>query len=191
SRGRIEGPVRPGGCAAQAEAGRRIRPRAHGSARSRADDVLAPPRRSGPAETTGRSRRADGLGRQPPVATRARTADVRYDRPAARTGRMADRTATPADGAGDRQSGLDAPLRSGAGRHSRRLRPAGRAADAPGAARLAGVGVRGRRLEPEEAPPADPDFGRLPAVVGPRTEEGRGRPRQPAPQSLPAPPSGR
>ena len=65
----------------------------------------------------------------------------------------------------------------------RATRPAtsapGRAAHAPRAAGLAGDRVRGRRLEPEEAAPADRPVGRVPAGLGLQP----GRARRPTPKT--------
>ena len=66
----------------------------------------------------------------------------RRQRPAG-AGQGHRRPGQPADGAGDGQPRLDAPLRQGPGRHAERLRRPQRAADAPRAARLAGRRVRG------------------------------------------------
>ena len=70
----------------------------------------------------------------------------------------------PADGPRVRQPGLAAPLRRGDGRTPGRLRRARRAADAPGAARLAGRTVRRGRLVGQEAAPAHPALAGLPDV---------------------------
>ena len=68
-----------------------------------------------------------------------------------------------ADGAGDGQPGLAAPLRPGTGRHGEQLRHAGRAPEPPRAARLAGPPVRRIGLVAQGAAPRDPALVDLPA----------------------------
>ena len=91
----------------------------------------------------------------------------------------------PADGPGGGQSRLDAALRLAAGPDRLRLRPQRQAADASGAARLAGRRVHGSRLEPEGAAPADRDeparTGCVSTAEDASDREPRGRPGQPLP----------
>ena len=92
------------------------------------------------------------------------------DRPAFRPGGVADAEGQPADGPRDGQPPLAAPFRRRHRRHAERLRRHGRAADAPGTARLAGGGVRGERLEPQAHAPADGAVGGVPPGFAGRSE---------------------
>ena len=81
----------------------------------------------------------------------------------------------PADGPRLRQSPVEGRVRPGPRAQPRRLRHAGHAADAPGAARLAGHRVRPHRLGRRRDAQADGDVERLPAVVAPSREGVRER----------------
>ena len=74
----------------------------------------------------------------------------RHDGPARRPGQLAHPAGQPADARGDRQPRLAVSLRPRAGGQRQRLRPAGREAEPPGAARLARRAVRPRRLVAQE-----------------------------------------
>ena len=88
---------------------------------------LQEPRRGGQAGRAGQAEPAAGRGAgQPP-----------------RPGQMAGGPEQPADGPRDHESHLGAALRQGNRRNQRGLRHAGRAAQPPGIARLAGRGVHG------------------------------------------------
>src|SRR5205823_517653 len=77
-------------------------------------------------------------------------------------------------------------LRQGADRDAERLRLQWREADAPRAARLAGVGVPPLRRECQTSAPAHRLVGHLPAIVALRRQGGGGRRRQSAAVALPA-----
>ena len=95
-------------------------------------------------------------------------------------GPMAGRPEEPADGAGRGQSVLGAALRRGAGRDRGGLRHAGRAAQPPRAARLAGGPLPRFGLGHQGPPAADRHLGDVPAIVaGAAGAAGEG-PAQPA-----------
>ena len=113
-------------------------PRGHVAVRARrprraSPDVHPGPRRLPQADDAGGARRA----RVPASARRARIANAARFRPLAGRWAVADR------GPGDRQPRLADVLRHGPRQHERRSRPAGRAAVASGAARLAGRRIHG------------------------------------------------
>ena len=82
----------------------------------------------------------------------------------ARPGPVDRRRRQSAAGAGDGQPGLALPFRPGHRRHAQRFRLQRRPSLAPGAARLAGLAVHGRRLAAQAAAPADPALGHLSPV---------------------------
>ena len=97
--------------------------------------------------------------------------------------RFANWLASPresADRARHGQSHLAVPHGRRHGAHAQRFRHHGRQARESRAARLAGRGVHGPRLERQGHGPADRDVQRLPAVVGSRRREGQDRSREPA-----------
>ena len=106
-------------------------------------------------------------------------ADV--DRPAHAARAMARLARASADGPGDRQPDLAAPLRRRAREDGERLRHEGRPAEPSGIARLAGELARAGRLAAQAAPPADRPERRVPAVepVAGRGRGGAERPREP------------
>ena len=112
---------------------------------------IAPPSRGGPGRSRGVARAAHLPAREPgepggrgapplPLGDRrARPEAVRSRERPPGTGTGDRRPRQPPDGPRLGQSGLDAPLRGGAGPHAQRLRPPRRAAQPPRAARLAGA----------------------------------------------------
>ena len=100
------------------------------------------------------------------------------DRATARARPLADPAGQPADGAGDGQPPLAAPLRPRAGRHPQRLRLDGRGAERPGIALLARLRVRREGLEPQGHASPDRDERGLSAIRGLGRRRGRDRPGQ-------------
>ena len=107
-------------------------------------------------------------------------ARVECDRPdAARSGEVAVRSGQSAHGTRHRESHVAAVLRHRPGRHRKRLRHAGLAADASRVARLAGQRTGPPRLEHEEPAPADRHVGDLSAKLGVARRSSRARSEQP------------
>ena len=112
-------------------------------------------------------------------------------RQAAGPGRVADRPPQPDDGPRHGQPALAIPLRPGHRADAQRLRPAGRAGLASGAARLAGRRVHGGRLADQAHAPADPALERLPHVVAGNARAAGQRPGQSLVLAVPDAPAGR
>ena len=156
----------------QASRCRSRRPTPSPRGRPRARRRSATPACRSRATPNGSGRKCRGASRRCSAARRCRRDAKGSGR--LRAGGLDHRPEEPADGPGDGQPHLAVSLRPGHRADAERLRQAGPAADAPGAARLPGGAVRRERLVGQGDAPADHAVADLPASPAATTRRTRG-----------------